>query len=225
MIIFSFDCALKNFGVCCIDVNINWKDEILTIKNEIFSISKSSSEDKLEMIKQKLLQVKTILDNVFKIIFINKVDVSVIDKCIGVKTLLKDLEKIAKPDIVLIENQWAVNDKAKAVAHFIEMFYADTDSNSVIYSIPFNNETHIPEKKTIIKTVQPSLKNCFDMDKSYKKEGFKKMSSYRANKKHSVVNFNYYCDLFKCEVKIKKKDDIADAFMMFYGYYNCLMDV
>jgi len=226
MIVFSFDCAIKNFGICCVKVNMNWKNEVSIINEQIeniiidFNNKKISSNEFITITKQKLNEINNILNNVFKILFVNKVDISA-DKCIGTKTLLKDLEKIATPDVVLIENQWCINDKSKAVAHYIEMFYADIDSSYVIYAIPFDTENRLPEKKTIIKTIQPSLKNCFDMDKSYTKESFKKMASYRANKKHSVVNFKYYCQLFKHKINIKKIDDIADAFMMFYGYYYC----
>lgn len=77
--------------------------------------------------------------------------------------------------------------------------------------------------KRHVELVKPSIKNvfCFEPELRYS-EFISKYSNYTANKKHTIANFKMFINLFDYDVDfdaiVNKTDDIADAFMLTYGW-------
>jgi len=166
-----------------------------------------------------------------------------IKKCSNIKVrtlktkyLLTTLDKeLGKPDIVLIEYQMKQNDISRCMSHQIDYHYSDLvnynfsnnlmdcGSNLITFAVskyplkPLNGIS----KKTIVEIVGPSIKNSYSFHEDGLYGNFiSKYTNYTANKKHTDWNFKYFLKTFNYEqLKIKNKtNDIADAFMMIYGW-------
>ena len=128
---------------------------------------------------------------------------TLLERTRGLKILLHLLDsKFSIPDIVLVEYQMKQNDCSKNI------------SSQVLY--------HYDYPYTHLEVVGPSLKNTISFSEELKYGNFiMKYSNYTANKKHALANYNYFIKVFpsnKHDINSKKKDDIADAFIMAYAY-------
>ena len=128
---------------------------------------------------------------------------TLLERTRGLKILLHLLDsKFSIPDIVLVEYQMKQNDCSKNI------------SSQVLY--------HYDYPYTHLEVVGPSLKNTISFSEELKYGNFiMKYSNYTANKKHALANYNYFIKVFpsnKHDINSKKKDDIADAFIMAYSY-------
>ena len=100
-------------------------------------------------------------------------------------------------------------------------------SNSITYAIDTYPLTSITMNTThqIVDIVGTSLKNAYSLSPDGEYANFiSKYSNYTANKKHTTHNFLHYVKTFSGNKKEElqnisnKTDDIADSFMMIYGW-------
>jgi hypothetical protein len=244
MIIFSFDCAIKNLGFCCIEFDENWRTkaaEIINSLNNLYSIIKDISKDEfLQKSKEILTDTNNLLDNMFKLHYANTIDLISEKKVEEVKysDIFKSLKyvleclnrQLPKPDIVLIETQMSINDKARGISRYIEDMYSDVDipDTEITFAIKEFPLITFDIYDTPVKKVQcinANLKNTYSVDLSpggdYG-EFISKYSNYTANKKHTEHNFKYYMNKTGRGKILKsvpnKLDDVSDAFMMAYAW-------
>lgn len=248
MYIYSFDCATKNLGFCCIYVDEHWRAKVSKIINELYAIYEDPPELDvlLSRVAKILTQINQILDNIFRIEYINVFDLVPGAKASTVKynVVLKRLKyviyclekQLPKPDVVLIEYQMNINDKARGVSRYIEEHYTVMGGFDDIpdgqNGIEYGLEAYpliladFPDDlaETIVHIVSPGVKNSYDLDQSltYAYYISTKSTNYEANKAHSVANLKAYLakhqklDIIKnCSVKL---DDLADSFMMAYAW-------
>lgn len=245
MIILGFDCAIKNLGICCIEVNDNWRNEVAEIISELneFYASMNKYSDKsifLDKVKEIFIRIGNLLDSIFHIRFLNIIDLIPGKKVLAVKykDILKSLKytlycldkQLPKPDKVLIENQMNINDKARGISRYIEEFYTDISDIDVnityaIGSYPVKVYKPIKTKPCDVVIVAPTLKNGYKTDPSESGDYatyIAKYSNYTANKKHTTWNFKYFMETFGKKEELNsvnnKLDDISDAFMMTYAW-------
>lgn len=245
MLLFSFDCATINLGVCCAQCydkktfsdNINklCSDGTDLIK-ELRLIKEMKSCDKNSQIIDYLIKLNDFLDNYIKIVFINTINLLPRKKLNSdtfqlvanrLKYFLTCLdEQLGTPDIVIIENQWNVNDKSKAIARYITDHYTQIDTTDIeleysIEQFPLVVK-EFPPRKTSIFTIFPSVKLTCQLDKSeeftYNKFRIKYYNSYEANKAFAKHHFNHYLSVMKLPYRCKKMDDISDAFLQLFGW-------
>jgi hypothetical protein len=244
--IYSFDCAIKNLGICCISINTKWEDEIKQYTKDLYALYESDI-NKDEFLNQALELVTKINDSLnsrFKLEWTNVIDLIPGKKVIEVKfnTILKKLKymlhllnKTLPPaNYVLIEYQMSINDKARGVSRYIEEFYTplqELESDITIgldmyplKSIKLTKE-ELTSNKAELFIIQPSLKNAYQIDPSNAgnySTYIEKYTNYVANKKHTTANFIYYMNTIGKSHEIKninnKLNDIADAFMMAYAW-------
>ncbi len=147
------------------------------------------------------------------------------------------LEKqLPKPDVVLIEYQMNVNDKARGISRYIEEYYlplGGTDATITYAMAAYPLEAaDIPAKytsSTQVFTITPALKNAYQTDPSeagdYQTFVLKHNTNYNANKAHAVHNFTYFLETRGLSHTIEnipnKLDDISDAFMQAYAWCRC----
>jgi hypothetical protein len=243
MIIYSFDCAIKNLGFCCLQVNDNWRNDLKKHIAKVEAFYETSSETPLDTMQILLKEADTIVNSVLEIKYLNifdfaaeglTKDVKFSEVVKRLKYILFCLEKqLPKPDVVLIEYQMNANDKARGIARYIEEYFlpiGGTDA-TITYAIPSYPliAADIPpelEKYTKIYMVTPNLKNAYQTDPSekgdYQTYIVKYNRPYDANKAHSVHNFKYFLEsrgLSHTVAQIHNKlDDIADAFMQAYSW-------
>jgi hypothetical protein len=239
MKVVSFDCATKSLGISIIDYNMQF-DEQVSIAYQEYISTKANSQNINEIIDQyiKLLdKVNDLVDNKILIEYMDVVDIipgkkvketSIVERTAGLYNHLTEFDaKIlcaneplctnkARPDIeeytFLIEYQMGPNDKSRAVASQIMMFFSKYCGN------------HGP---SIIKVIGPSLKNKISIggdDAHYSNFIEKYTTNYAANKNHAKYNFIKLLAYLGKERMIKhiKKsniDDIADSVMMSIAYY------
>jgi hypothetical protein len=244
MLIYSFDIAIKNLGFCCIEVDENWRDKVAKIIEELYTLydSTCTKEEFLNQIADILKRTNIIVSNIMKLKFINVIDlipgkkvkdVKFSELIVKLKYILACIDKtLPPPDIVLIEQQMSVNDKATGVCRYVEEYYTqlrypDEDMTYVLAGFPLENITiEDPDRIVSVVLVNPNLKNKYTIDNTPELEYCKfieKYSNYVANKKHCVANFIHYMkkhDLYNLYIKgVKGKlDDIADSFCMAYAY-------
>lgn len=245
MIILGFDCAIKNLGICCIEINDNWRDEvsmIITELNEFYSnMDKYSDKSSfLNKVKEIFTRINKLLNSMFQIKFLNIIDLIPGKKVLTVKykDILKSLKytlyclnkQLPKPDKVLIENQMNINDKARGISRYIEEFYTDISDVEVsityaIGSYPVEAYKPIKTKPCDVVIVAPTLKNGYKTDPSELGDYstyIAKYTNYTANKKHTTWNFKYFMNVFGNKEELEsvnnKLDDISDAFMMTYAW-------
>lgn len=214
MIIFSFDCAIKNFGYCVIELSdVCWRQLLEELGKKLhYEVQKIQSERNETKIIEQLAGVANVIRKIKDFL-----DCLVIIRDIGLrdirdekseklsasktKNFLSELdEKFGKPHHVLVERQMSLNNHAFAVENFVEYHYANVSPLTIM---------------------PPSLKNmiCFD-EKNGRYECFNgQYTNYIANKKHTMHNCKYFFEKngiwhkFHFD-KIKKFDDLSDAFMM-----------
>jgi hypothetical protein len=243
-IIYSFDCAIKNLGFCCISVNTNWREEANDVINRLDCFyAQENTDNTLDKMCSFLQESNKIIDSVFEIKYMNIFDLAAEGKAKETKLtevvkrlkyIMFCLEKqLPKPDIVLIEYQMNVNDKSRGISRYIEEYYlplGDTDAR-ITYAMSAYPlaAVDIPVELTTdtkIHIIAPTLKNSYQTDPSeagdYQTYILKHNTNYAANKAHAVHNFKHFVEsrgLSHTIYKIPNKlDDIADAFMQAYGW-------
>lgn len=244
-IIYSFDCAIKNLGFCCIKLSDTYKEEIDILIEEIqqfYDNIPKTKKETLEKILYILSKANKIMDSIFEIQYINVFDLIPDNKVAQVKftEILKRLKyvifcltkQLPKPDYVLIENQMSVNDKARGISRYIEEYFVPLgcDDNTLItYALckyPLIS-AELPKNidATKVCIVAPGLKNAFQIDHvdgSYGKFTEKYATNYSANKAHTTHNFKHWLKITGqmniIENCPNKLDDLSDAFMMAYAW-------
>jgi hypothetical protein len=238
MIVYSFDCAVKNLGFCCIEINEKWKEDLPNIILTVTNMYVGDDTLTIENIKNVLDNVDKFISNILVIKYMNIFNLSPNVKqsewifseiVVRLKYLLYCLEKqLPRPDHVLIEHQMNINDKSRGISKYIEEYYVPIDSESgkieyalTSYPLVF---TESPKNEKIIQihNISPGAKNKYQTDPikggyhNFIKD-FKK--NYDINKKHSIYNFVYFVKVFNTlntldVTSVKHKlDDVADAFM------------
>ena len=249
MLILSFDCAIKNLGICLIEFDNYWYNKVnVILKSDILNID-------------KLKKIDIVLSNIINIKWINVIDLipdkritDHVDKTYLLKSMLlsvdKTLSKYGNIDIVLVEYQMAPNDKCRAISAQIVYHYSgyggidvnlkksskkssikssikSLNKHSITYANAMYPMEYIDISKKEVYVVGPSLKNKFDLciDGRYCNFAMKYSTNYKANKEHAVFNFKYFLNIMKKADILdninNKISDIADAFMMTYAW---LMD-
>lgn len=245
MIIFSFDCAIKNLGFCCIEINTEWRDQVGTVLQNINNLYESTDDsvDVLDTMKTIVQQSNDIVDSIFQVKYMNIFDLAAegkvketkfVEIVKRLKYILFCLEKqLPKPDVVLIEYQMNINDKARGICRYIEEYFLPLGGTDACITYAMNayplEAADIPEERisdTQIYIITASLKNAYQTDPSekgsYQTFILKHNSNYDANKAHTVHNFKYFLETRGLSHTIKnipnKLDDIADAFMQAYSW-------
>ena len=179
MIIFSFDCAIKNLGFCCIEFDEKWRDKICKLNKELSSVySNIDNMEKLEFVEiltNIIDKISNVVDNLFKLIFANTIDLlhDKNSKKTKFTEVLKNLKyvvaclnnQLPKPDIVLIETQMAVNDKARSISRYIEDIYSSIEMPNLEISYLIKHYPIIPIKikekpHTKVYYIHPTIKNA-----------------------------------------------------------------
>ena len=242
MIIISFDCAIKNLGICCIDYDEKWQDKLTNIYNELINLYEEldkidiiNKDNMVNNIKNIVLKLDYVLNNIIKIIWCNVIDLipdkkvynNPIEQSKKLKYILNNLdEQLPLPDLVLIEHQMKINDITRTMSNQIIYHYMDPGNNDISFGIKeysFNLKNNLTNKLSPdkIKLVGPALKNTIKLYKQGGYENFivKYANNYTANKNHCDNNFKQFIRLFYPLLKLPKKtNDIADAFMMAFAY-------
>jgi hypothetical protein len=228
-----------NLGICIVEFNQLYEKNILVLNNKLIDfINKDNSRD--EFIKgtmEILKEIDTLVTNILKIKWLNTVnlipnlsvaDVPVVERINRLKTLLSQLDTIAKPDLILIEYQMGPNDDMRTISSCIAYHYASSNSE-IEYKVPTYKINNILQNThcitPTIKLVSPGLKNTYSLAPNGAYSNFiVKYSNYVANKKHTTHNFMYFIKHFihdseKILSSTKGKlNDIADSFLMIYSY-------
>lgn len=212
MLIFSFDCAIKNFGYCVIEITpTDWRQQLAELIKTFHTMTemlRGASTLKRKTLAELLElseKLKTFLDGLVTVKAIGVRDIrdEQTEKLSAAKAkiFLNELDKtFGNPDFVLVEKQMSLNNHAYAVENFVEYHYALVSQLSI---------------------VSPGLKNliCFDQ-KNGRYDCFAgKQNNYQTNKKHTTYNCKYFFEKsglwqkFEFD-KFKKFDDLSDAFMM-----------
>ena len=242
MMIFSFDCAIKNLGFCCLEINDNWRDEVADLIVEIENFYLDPTDSPLDKMQEIVSKADLLVDSIIKIKYMNIFDLAAEGKARStkysevvkrLKYILYCLEKqLPSPDIVLIEYQMNVNDKARGISRYIEEYYlpiGDTDA-TITYAmndyplIAADLPDNVPTRK--IYTITASLKNAYQTDPtvegSYQTFIEKYNRNYDANKAHTTHNFTYFLKSRGLSHTIEnipnKLDDISDSFMQAYAW-------
>ena len=242
MIIYSFDCAIKNLGFCCLSVNDGWRTDVKNIVNTINAFYNSDTHDPITEMQNLLIKSDEIVNSVFEIKYMNIFDfaaegsknVKFTEVVKRLKYILFCLEsQLPKPDVVLIEYQMNANDKARGISRYIEEYFLPIGGTDATITAAFAayplNDADIPislHKDTKIIMVNPSIKNAYKIDPSekgdYQTYIVKYNRAYDANKAHTTYNFKYFLETRGLSHVIEnvpnKLDDIADAFMQAYGW-------
>jgi hypothetical protein len=246
-IIYSFDCAIKNLGFCCIEIDNEWRNKTAKLINSLNTFYENIPENKQELTQKMtslIKQTDQLISNRLIIKYINVFDLVPEGKASATKfqEILKRLKyviyclekQLPPPDVVLIEYQMNINDKARGVSRYIEEHFTaigcSLDTDSITYALdnfPLIG-AEIPTNQLLcsVHIVAPGLKNMYPIDKSiagnYDKFIEKHIRNYEANKAHSVHHFLHYLKSFGLLSIIKncpnKLDDLADAFMMAYAW-------
>lgn len=254
MIIYSFDCAIRNLGFCCLKLNDNWRAEMANLILELNTFYDNSPDSKKEFLSQAyviLKKIDNLLSSILEIVYINVFDLIPGEK-INAKSQRKILQnlkyvmycleqQLPLADVVLIEYQMNINDKSRGISRYIEDYYIpmEVDSDAKIsYGLKHFPliAVNLPELKhrCEVNIVSPSLKNAYNIDTSLEGEYStfveKYSKQYDANKAHSKHHFKYYLKIHNLSHIIddckNKLDDLADAFMMAYTWckLNKLID-
>jgi hypothetical protein len=254
MIILGFDSATKNLGICCVEVNDNWRDDaqcVIDSCNELYSnLDKLDATQLVGEIESILLMANELVSNMVKIRYYQVINLiadlnltnetTTLERVKRLKSLLysldEDLDKRQiRPTHVLIEYQMIQNDISRTISNCIAYHYMDlitftvgssqNKSAAITYAVDdFKINKLIPHDdpvKMIVELVGTTLKNKYSFCPEGEYSNFiMKYSNYEANKKHTDFNFKYFLETFGyAKINIKNKtNDIADGFMMIFGW-------
>ena len=208
MYMLCFDCEVKKLGEYLIYIDDMWRDKMTNLINELTINNLDVVMRKIIHVRSNTIQIKyakcvSLIERKTKMTSKSFVDVSV-----ALKKYLSSLDKKFtqyKIDKVLIEFQWNINDKSKAVGRFLEYHYCRVEDGFTALYVP------------------PLLKNkyYFNLLSKLDYSNFisKYSKGYTANKEHTKANFMYYCDTVGYDYSgISRVYDVADAFMMGVAY-------
>jgi len=155
---------------------------------------------------------------------------------------------LPKINTVLIEFQMKQNDIARRISHQMLYHYSECANIEIKFTpkiikktnyspgdyiayalndyplVKHARDTEQHEHKPVNYIIPCSIKNKFAFCAAGEYQNFiSRYSNYTANKKHTTYNFLYWLSVFKPSIvsklkKIKKINDVADAFMMTYGW-------
>lgn len=234
MIIFSFDCAIKNLGFCCIEINTNWRNDVSDLIKKINEFYETPN-NVLGSINELLSQSNKIVDSIFNIKYMNIFNLVTNEKVKEVKysNIVKRLKyvlfcinkQLPIPDVVLIEHQMKINDKSRGISRYIEEFYSPMEPvfSTIIPEFELKHCDFI-QTKTKVVVITPLLKNAYQTDPTINggyQKFIEKYSNYRANKLHCTHNFIHFLKIKGLSGLVKdinKLDDVADAFMQAYSW-------
>lgn len=231
--ILSFDCATKTMGVCYMHHNINWfenlKNKIQELSNtKIANSPKNKDENVLINIKKKLKIMKNEIKNVYNVKLLDFLNICFID---GIDNNIKNIDIITRTKML--------NNKLKELDKFVEknggvdivllekQMNISTNNNIILSQLIY----HYNMKNLSIKIMGPSYKNTIYFTKELKLENIlnERYDKYKANKKHSEKNLEYWIGRKKT-IKLREKtkklnkrniekiDDIGDAFLQSIAY-------
>lgn len=188
MLIFSFDVASKNMGVDVIEFNEHWRDDVRDLLREIeqckveqckveqykveqCKVEQCKTQSNLRDIVSLLKKINKFLDNILRIIWVNKVDVvptktykqaKISDITRGLKAFLHDLDRMtARPDLILVETQMKHNDTTRLMSVQIEYHYAEILTSSA-YALSFSTKSeaevkHATDTRAKTKAIAPVI--------------------------------------------------------------------
>jgi hypothetical protein len=231
MLIFGFDSGTVNLGVCCVEYNENWQNDIIDLLEESMETIEEGRNNNVELYisKQKALYVKlsSFINNIIKIKWMNNINLNIGSKDIilmssRLKYFLESLDTIGKPNLVLIEFQMVQNNTTNCMSSQIAYHYSYADNNIKYrlpnYSLPNNK---IDNKVIDVQFIIPKIKNIYHLapDGAYYNFIAKYKTNKSANKNHTQYNFEYFVTNYSISYDKKiKLNDISDAFMMIFGY-------
>lgn len=222
MIIASFDCAIKNMGVCYLEFDENFISKLKTC---------------MPINVENVREVRGIIDNIFNIKHINVYNLvseyknanktPAYVRTSRLKSLLNNLdEQMPTPDVVLIEYQMGPNHISGSISNQI-VYHFSKEDNKIISSIKEQNIDfkEPPAIKYDVHIIGTSLKNSVSTHPDGLYSNFiSRYSNYTANKKHTTWNFKNFCHIMEYQhiidsvPKNVKMDDIADSFMAIMGW-------
>ena len=235
MLIFGFDCAIKNLGICCVEFDEKFPQKIMICMQKLFSIYKNIDAITKDELKNTLKSIyedlKKIIDNIITIVWCNVIDLTpgknvknnITDHSKKIKYVLSLLDaNLSVPDYVLIEHQMKANDITRLMSSAISYHYSPVEKTDLCLGVkqyPLPNPVDV-KGNTIVKVIGASLKNSIAFCKEGDYSNFiLKTTNYTANKKHTTFNFEYFLKIFGIHIdNTKKMNDIADAFMMIIGF-------
>jgi hypothetical protein len=214
MRIIAYDSAIENLGICVVEFDPLWRDNIITLM-------KSDTD-----IWKKIEELDKLLSKVINILWLNVIDLvpddgktDHIQKTELLKTVMYAIDKMVGPfDIVLIEKQMTPNDKTRSMSAQISSHYCGYGGIKIIEKVGKKKKikaksraiskcSHITyaSKKFAIESIDkmagpkvimigPSLKNQYDLDKTapYSLFAMKYASNYTANKAHAEHQFRHF---------------------------------
>ena len=187
--VISFDAGLKNMGVCVIDYILIHDNQTVKNVNDVKTC-------------------KWLADNIIKIIYLDKWDISKFAKkrndfvgfAKGLKEKLIGIQELEPFDTVLYEHQMNANHRTNVITDFIIYHFVGKCENIV----------RVPGASKSTVYFSPSLK--------YQNFASRYSSNYTANKKHTELNMKYWYNMHDLNLPKCKLDDMADAFMLGVAY-------
>lgn len=139
MIIYSFDCAVKNLGVCIAEIDVDWRKKVDVLADRLLEVETLG----LDEIHETLLELEAVLDGMFKVLWVNTLDISggvkardltgdqIMQRIKYVLTCIDS--QMPRPSAVLIERQMKVNPIASAVSNFIQGYYTIVQPENTVF--------------------------------------------------------------------------------------------
>lgn len=239
MRVIGIDPAIKSLAISILDFNDNWKNDL----NDIVIKYNKDIEDPIENLNNLYMKCKALLNLLNKLVKLHYVAVfdllpgenvnkTSIEKrirrlkgCINhVKLVNENIIPKKNIDKVLIEKQ--MSKKIEDIFAGLAYDFSLEDSNfKCISNIEINQNKSIISHK-IIEMVGPALKSkIYFGDDSNKIQNFRKryINNYTANKSHAKKNFLIWLEKNDCleyvkNIPKKNIDDVADSFLMAYGW-------
>jgi len=146
MIILSFDSAVKNLGICCVEYDDGWRNKVgiyISKLNDLYcSVNKMTTSEFITQVAKLFSEIDEFLKQIIVIRFINVFDIvggktssniDSIQKTRQIKSLLKSIDThLPRPDTVLIEYQMVQNDKSRTLSQQILYHYSDLVPCSIV---------------------------------------------------------------------------------------------
>ncbi len=153
MLIYCFDCAIENMGVCVIEFNEQWRTQLYAYNDELISKMhklKGLGNDNVDSVSLALQEIQEVLKNIdqtlktiLTIKYMNVIDliseryvdeVDILERTMYVKKFMSIIDQTLinmTPDVVLIEYQMNMNDITRLISAQIAYHYM-TDCNVIL---------------------------------------------------------------------------------------------
>lgn len=243
MRILSIDCATKSLAVSLVDFNSNWETDLSEISERHTELWKSADTvlEKQTVLINRLTEVEQLLDTLITLRYVNVFDLlpgeplkgASIEKRMGrLKGVIQYIKKVNSSiegsdiDKVLVEYQMSANDKSRNVSTALIYEFGGADHEFTFSGTSGNVEkASVTQIEQRVVMVGPSLKSKVYFGSSGKIQNFRRkyMNNYDANKAHAKYNFTKWLENHDSQNKIagiakKNLDDVADSFLMAYGW-------